>query len=53
MNLQARFYLSKFLWFLSYVANSIEMKVRHETTPISSTIFKMHALYYTDVQNIQ
>ncbi len=27
----------KFLWFLSNVANSVEMKVLHKTTPISST----------------
>ncbi len=27
----------KFLWFLSNVANSVETKVLHKTTPISST----------------
>ncbi len=42
-----------FLWLMSTVANSVETKVRHKTTPTSTTIiimllFKMYALYYTD-----
>ena len=43
-----------FLWFLNNVANSVEMKVVHEMTPISRTtynklLFKIFALYHTDV----
>ncbi len=40
------------------VANSVETKVFHKTTlshqlPYIKLLFKLHALYYTDVQNIQ